>query len=133
MVIRANLAEQAESKYYYVITRETLASKSIYNQFTTKTTVDEIINTNVSKAPQEAKSCRWCKPNAMQMQRERIIGALALKKEILLFVFARRLLKDNRNRDTHSPLWLIALPPAQVTLPTFRKHARPAHFAAETR
>ena len=49
-------AAQVEIKLYYVIMRETLAHKSIYNQFmTTTTTVDKIINMNVLKAPQKAK------------------------------------------------------------------------------
>ena len=51
-----NLAMWAKSKSYYIIMRETLACKSIYDQFTTRTTVDKIINENASKAPWKAKS-----------------------------------------------------------------------------
>ena len=49
-----NPAAHVEIKSYYVIMRETLARKCIYNKFTTTTTVDEIINVNASKAPCKA-------------------------------------------------------------------------------
>ena len=42
-------------KSYYIIMRETLAHKSIYDHLTRIAIVDEIINANASKAPQEAK------------------------------------------------------------------------------
>ena len=50
-----NPAEQAEIKSYYIIIRETLAHKSIYDHLTRMATVDKIINVNASKAPREAK------------------------------------------------------------------------------
>ena len=56
----------------YVITRETLVRKSIYEKFTMTTTADEIINMNASKAPQMASNGRERSPlmqrkcNAMQ-------------------------------------------------------------------
>ena len=53
---RRNLAEWAEIKSYYVIMRETLAHKSIYDHLTRIATVDEIINVNASKVPQEAQN-----------------------------------------------------------------------------
>ena len=55
---RRNPAERAEIKSYYVIMRETLVHKSIYNHLTRLTTVDKIINTNALKAPWKAKSQR---------------------------------------------------------------------------
>ena len=55
MVIRANPAACVEIKSYYVIMRETLAHKIIYDQFTIMATVGEIINANTSNAPQQAK------------------------------------------------------------------------------
>ena len=45
-----------EMKSYYVITRETLAYKSICDHLTRMATVDEIINTNAPKAPLKAKN-----------------------------------------------------------------------------
>ena len=52
---RQNLAEQAEIKSYYVIKRESLAHKSIYDHLTRMATGDEITNVNASKALLEAK------------------------------------------------------------------------------
>ena len=40
----------------YVITAEPWCANSIYDQFTTTATVDEIINMNTSKAQQKAKN-----------------------------------------------------------------------------
>ena len=62
-----NPAERVEIKPYYIITRETLAHKSIYNHLTKVTTVDEIINANALKAPRNAKSQRLRLP-LMQTQ-----------------------------------------------------------------
>ena len=45
-----------------VITREILACKSIYDQFTMMTAVVDILNTNASKVPQKAKSKHKCLP-----------------------------------------------------------------------
>ena len=53
---RRNQAERQEIMSYYVITRETLAHKSISDQFTTTTTVDEIINANALEVRWKAKS-----------------------------------------------------------------------------
>ena len=52
------MAAWEEIKSYYIIMRETLVRKSIYDQFSTTTTVDEIINMNTWKEPQKAKSER---------------------------------------------------------------------------
>ena len=51
-----NLAEWAEMKSYYIITRETLVHKSIYDHLIRLVTVDEIINVNASKAPWKANN-----------------------------------------------------------------------------
>ena len=52
-----------EIKSCYVIMREILAHKSIYNHLTSMVTVHEIINANKSKAPgrtkMNAKTCRY--------------------------------------------------------------------------
>ena len=50
-----NLVEQVKIKSYYIVTRETLAHKSIYDDSTRMATVDEIINANASKGPRKAK------------------------------------------------------------------------------
>ena len=47
--------EWAEIKSYYIITRETLTHKSIYDYLTRMMTVDDILNVNAPKAPWEAK------------------------------------------------------------------------------
>lgn len=41
---------------YYVRTAKTRGSNRIYNQFTTTTTVDKVIYTNLSKAPWKANT-----------------------------------------------------------------------------
>ena len=46
----------AEIKSYYVITRDTLACKSIDDHLTRMATVDEIINLNASRAPWKGKN-----------------------------------------------------------------------------
>ena len=56
MDARANLAVRAEIKSYYIFMRETLVRKSIYDQFTTGITQDEIINADASKVSWKAKS-----------------------------------------------------------------------------
>ena len=53
---RQNPAEWADIKSYYVITRETLVHKSIYDHLTRTSTVDEIINVNASKVPWNVKN-----------------------------------------------------------------------------
>ena len=55
VIIGANPVVWAEIKYCYVITRERLVRKSIYDQFITTTTGDKIINADISKAPWKAK------------------------------------------------------------------------------
>ena len=73
-----NLAEWTEIKSYYVIMRETLVHKSIYDHLTRMTTVDEIINANASKVPWEGKQLTlMLAAVATQMQHECIKGALA--------------------------------------------------------
>ena len=51
-----NLAEWVEIKSYYIIMREILVHKSIYDDLTRIATVDEIINANTSKVPWKAKN-----------------------------------------------------------------------------
>ena len=46
-----NLAKWVEIKSYYLITRENLAHKNIYDHLTRMTAVVEIKNANVLKAP----------------------------------------------------------------------------------
>ena len=53
---RRNLAEQVEIISYYVITRETLVHKSIYDHLTRMATIDEMIYANASKAQRKAKN-----------------------------------------------------------------------------
>ena len=48
---RPNLADRAEIKSYYVITKETLAHKSIDDHLTSMVSVDEIINAIALKVP----------------------------------------------------------------------------------
>ena len=54
--IRRNSAKWVEFKSYFVITRETLAHKTIFDHLTRIVIVDEIINANTSKAPQRAQN-----------------------------------------------------------------------------
>ena len=55
---------------YYVIMREILVHKSLYDHLTRMITVDEIINMNASKVPCQARpkinanACRYCNANA---------------------------------------------------------------------
>ena len=51
-----NLPVRVEIKSYYVITREILAHKSIYDHLIRMATVDEIVNVNVSNGQQKAKT-----------------------------------------------------------------------------
>ena len=53
-----NPAERAEIKPYYVIKRETLARKSIYNYLTRIIAVDNIINAKALKAPWKSNNYR---------------------------------------------------------------------------
>ena len=54
-----------EFKSYYVITRETLAHKRIYDNLTRMVTVDGKINSNAAKAPWKAtNACHYCNANA---------------------------------------------------------------------
>ena len=56
MMDETRLSEQAVIKSYYVITRETLAHKSMYDNLTGMVIVEEIINAIASKVPKEAKN-----------------------------------------------------------------------------
>ena len=65
---RANPASQSGN---YIITTKLWGANSIFNQFTTATTVDEIINANTSKVPQKAKNyCNTHNANTMHTQRK---------------------------------------------------------------
>ena len=77
--IPAELGGNYVTLRHYKNTRETLAHKSIYCHLTRMVTVDEIINMNASKAPQEAKTLMlMLAAVATQMQHECIKGALVL-------------------------------------------------------
>ena len=51
-------------KLYYIITKETLAHKGIYDHLTRMVTVYEIINTNASKSPMRTNACPYCNASA---------------------------------------------------------------------
>ena len=69
------MAEWVEIKLYYVITREILVHKNIYNHLTRMATVDETINANGKGAMRGQKITLAAIPT--QMPFKRIEGALA--------------------------------------------------------